>query len=675
MEVLVQLLISYLAPLLYILGLTGVLVYAFKKKLNFQFLLPIAIISATLFVYFFTFIFHHITAGIIITGIVAAAFIPLVILDKDRKNTLKNLIFTPGFLIFVLLYTFLFAFHYHSVLALLSDDTMHWGVHVWTMWLRDDFYASPNVSMVVHGDYPPILQLFELIWSRVAGVYKDGLLYISLQVACFAMLFPMLEGLVWKKKKNIQTIALSLLILVALVIIPTVIDVTHLFYNTIQPDYAIAFVFMLGVYLAVTRSKVFTWPSAIIISLAVTFLLLTKQSSILFGGLVGVIYAGGLFMSYGVKLKTLPRKFVTYLKGGRKRWVSVAFAVLLLALPFIANQLWKMQSVGFKTPYCCVAIFDIGVSDLLQVPEVLAKESGNESQQNYARNFFKYALTFSAGFNAPLLSNISYMQFILLFIAALIFIGINYKDKFRRHKLIFVGAVLLAGWFAYCLAIYLTFLFGGMNDVERDNLTTGDRYLRSYLFALLLVLFTLLITFVVKRFNESKIQNKTLPIFAIVVFVFLGFMMNTGLIKTGYLFESINFRDEYTYYSVPDIDTISEKMRAFAKSSGGTYENPKTITFTETAVTNQKSYFLLRYLAIPNSAPAGNIIVDEDTTAEICTMLKLNDYLYINQVDNSPEFLSNLNGCLTNTIESVAKYEAYKIEKDGDLLRLVKWQY
>ena len=81
---------AFFGPLFYILLLSIVGIYAFKKRFNFQFVLPIVLIAATLFVYLFTFITHSITAGLLITAASAVMAVPLIVLDKARMKTLRR---------------------------------------------------------------------------------------------------------------------------------------------------------------------------------------------------------------------------------------------------------------------------------------------------------------------------------------------------------------------------------------------------------------------------------------------------------------------------------------------------------------------------------------------------------------------------------------------------------
>ena len=49
--------------------------------------------------------------------------------------------------------------------------------------------------------------------------------------------------------------------------------------------------------------------------------------------------------------------------------------------------------------------------------------------------------------------------------------------------------------------------------------------------------------------------------------------------------------------------------------------------------------------------------------------------MFINHAYNDGESLDMLNECITNRVDSLTQYEAFKIEKDGDSLRLVQWDY
>ena len=122
-----NILISIVGPFLYTTALTVLFIYIFRKKYNFQTILPIALISTTLFIFLLTAIFHIISLAFGITVLACLAIIPLFIIDKNKRDLLKNYIFTPGFVIYTLLYIFIVALSWNKVIPLLSDSSMHWA--------------------------------------------------------------------------------------------------------------------------------------------------------------------------------------------------------------------------------------------------------------------------------------------------------------------------------------------------------------------------------------------------------------------------------------------------------------------------------------------------------------------------------------------------------------------
>lgn len=267
--------LAFFGPFIYIFLLTCTFIYIFRRKLNFSSALPVAIMSSVVFVYLFTVIFHNILFGFIVTLIFGAFSIPLIFLDKYRRKLLKEQIFTPGFFVFALLYVFLFILNWLKVVPLLSDSSMHWAPHVWTMLLRNDFYTSPNLSLVIHGDYPPFIQLFELIWIKAAGMYREGLLFFAIQILSFSMLLPILSKFSWTKARKKDWLMI-LLFTCTFITIPMIFFVSN-FYSSLDVDTVLAFIFAYGAYLAFTESRKFTVFGVLNLSLATTFIIMSKQ--------------------------------------------------------------------------------------------------------------------------------------------------------------------------------------------------------------------------------------------------------------------------------------------------------------------------------------------------------------------------------------------------------------
>lgn len=647
--------LAIFGPFLYISLLAGLFIYLFRKRYSFAFVLPLALITTVLFVFFFTLIFHSLTIAFWITVLAALAFIPLLILDKDRRTVLKQLFFTPGFVVFTLIYLFVVAVSYFKIVPLLSDTSMHWAPHVWTMWLRDDFYTSPGLSIVIHGDYPPAIQLFEFLWLKAAGVFREGLMFVAIQMLAFSMLMPALEKLRWKKGKTVRTwwiIGIAAATFVALPLLFFVPD----FYSSLEVDAILAFIFAYGVYFAIQHAKEFSLTIVWQLSLIVTFLCLTKQVAIVLAALVVAIYLGGLLITHWGSVRTRISATVGSLRRQwQKRWPRVLLFTLALLLPLIAIKAWSAQIEGYESPDKGVAVFSINPADALQIPEILLQNSGSEAQQNFARGYIKHVAFDNGGLMLNIVGPVSYMQIAILFIGGLIVMGLLYRSRLDRKQLGLVGVLLTLGWFGYLFVIYTVFLFGGMNDLELNTVDTPNRYIRTYLLALVLLLGMLFITQLIDSHQANK--RSRAPLYAtIALIVLFGVFFNKDTVE-GLGVQSIkNHHDELNSLSMP---ATNQTLDSIAQHAGGTFENPVRILVT--AQTDFERHYL-QYNALPNRV---TLLFPEDQSSDtLCGKLKNADILVFGSVSYAE--LPAINRCLESPLVDSGASSVYTVKKtDG----------
>jgi hypothetical protein len=655
--------VAIVAPYLYIFFLTGLFVYLFQKKYNFQSLLPIALISTTLFVFIFTGLFHSITIAFLITVVAALGFIPFLILDKNRSRVLKGVLFTPGFMLFSILYAFVVALAWFKVIPLLSDSSMHWAPHVWTMWLRDDFYTSPGVSIVIHGDYPPAVQLFELLWSKAAGVYHEGLLFAAIQILSFSMLLPAFGRFTWQEGKKLKSWLLLALFATALIALPLLFFVSA-FYSTLEVDAILAFIFAYGLYLAISESKKFSLTGVVKLSLLVTFLCLTKQIAILLAGPIVLVYLSNLYLSYRHQftLRSLFAKRTQYLKRWGAHWKSIVIVLFAIIFPVFGLKLWSAQITGYSSPDKGVAIFHLELADTLQIPSIIAHKSGSEAQQNFSRGFFKHLFLDPGGFLLNNIGGISYMQVVLVFIGLMIFVGYVYNEKLSRYKIALLTIIVTPGWFLYCFAIYAVFLFGGMKEVEMNNLDTSNRYLRTYLFAMLLIAAMLLFHKLVED-QATKAQSKAVTYFAVVLIALFGLFFNKDTMD-GLGRQSM--KANKNELASLNMDVTKSNLNKVAELSNGTFKDPAKLLVTATS-DNERHY--LQYNALPNRISV--LLFDKMPTQEsVCNALRNNDYFVVGYYYTDEADWAMIKTCLTADVE-FSQGSVYKIIVNDKQVSLV----
>lgn len=650
---LVGILLAIFGPFLYISLLGGLFVYLFKKRLNFPAVLPLALMATTLFVFTTTIIFDSITVGFLLSVFGASAFIPLLIRDKDRANTVRNLLFTPGFAIFCILYIFIVALSWFKVVPLLSDTSMHWAPHVWTMWLRDDFYTSPNLSIVNNGIYPPATQLFELLILRAANVYHEGLLFIAIQILGLSMLLPISERLAWRKIGALRQWLMVGLLAITIVLLPLVFFVSD-FYFSLEVDAILGIIFAYSIYLAFSESRRFTLLGLAKLSIAVSFLCLTKQIAVLLAGLVALTYVSGLVITYRHKIHM--QQIRAYFGGWRRHWTTMLAAATLALLPLLLGAVWSNQVVGYKQPDPSIAIFNLELSEPLQIPAILAGNEGSDAQQHFSRFFVKHVLFDPGGFLLNYLSAASYMQVAVMFVGIICILLLTTKSKPEKHKLVLLGTILFSGWLLYCFAIYCVFLFGGMKPVELMGKDVSNRYLRTYLFGMLLIGAILLLRKVVSDYQSNK-SSLSLRYFVGTLIITFGLLFNTGTFAVLGLQSIKQRKAEFSSLNTPH--TV-EDLREIASLSDGTYSNPDKITVT--AKSDAERHYL-QYKALPNRV---SLLLPNQKKRSIstCDQLKMSDYLVIGYAEPVADYRTAIYACVDNRLD-IEGGDTFEIRREG----------
>lgn len=615
-----NILLEALGPLIYILSITGTYFYLFKKKYSFTTIMPLALMGTTILVFILNFIFHNLSICFWLTVLLGVMFVPLLLNDKNRSYIIKKQILTPSLFIFLLLYFFLLILDWYKIIPLFSDSSMHWGPHVWTMWLRNDFYTSPNISIVIHGDYPPMIQLFELLWVKAASIFNEGLLMLAIQILSFSMIMPVFGKLDWTKSK-LRDALMIVLFTTLIIIIPMLFFVSN-FYSNLELDTALAFIFAYGIYLAKTESKKLSLMGIFKLSIVITFIIMVKQIAILLAGVVLIIYFLCLWLSY--RKKTSAKKIFAnsrkYLKAWRKNWKGIAIIVVSMLLPVVCMYLWNSQIKNYSSPDPAVAIFHLKPTDTLNIPDILRDQSGSEAQQYFARAYIKHIFVDPGGFLLNFLGSVSYAQIVILFAGGMMFIAISAKNKQSRNRIGLITFALIAGWFLYSFAIYAVFLFGGMNDIELSNIDTPNRYLRTYLFALLLTLFMFCIARVINNYQNSN--YKPTHYLIAVMFIIFGILFNQSTFDTLGLKSITTSKDELRSLIIP---TTVKDIGSIPQIEYVTFSDPAKILVTA-STDNVRHY--IQYKALPDRITL--LLFEKQTSQDlVCKKIQSSDYLII----------------------------------------------
>ncbi len=446
-----------------------------KSKERFEKSALLGQLAAVFVLYLFSF-FHQMRLGFYVTCLFGAGFWILLGKDLLQKKDLKEFwrrMLTPGFFVYIVLLIYL-AILYHNKGFDNCDEFMHWGPMVLESLRHDGFYIVGDV-LHTHNDYPPFMTLQKLLWCGFNGFkYSEPVLYtgqVSFQLACLLPLFSKYE---LKKKDILKAAVLGFFVL----LIGCWVSMTEtaqewaFAYNSIYLDWVI--VVLAASIFFLYHFEGFSFFNDILYALGLSALLLSKQICIAYYLIIGFYMILTVFLKKDTKqIRTL---------------------IILAVIPLLFYLSWSIliRISGWHGQF---VVSDISLSDLLK--QCVTPGS--------------YARTIARTFLIALLTRpMSYypipMSYFVVILVVCIAIWLINKKNLPFVCCIIIGAL---GYAFTVMLLYMT----TFSPEEAARLASFDRYINSYLFFAVLLLFAV---------SVHKLQEKTYPwyIYLISVLVF-----------------------------------------------------------------------------------------------------------------------------------------------------------
>ena len=249
----------------------------FKKR--FRDSLAPALMAHTILVIISGLVFSKLSYGIFAGILFSAVAVVLGIVELYKKHGIdgfKERIgeeWNNGLLLFVLFYFFCFVINYKK--RFISwDEFSHWGMFLKENLRLDSLYCTSPLKFS-HKDYVPAVTVFLTIWCRIVGRFQEADAYRGIQIFMFSLLLPM-----FGKIRNIKDQLFSLLLVL---LIPLVFNTDNgfMFYHSIYCDLAMSLVFFYCA-LVVYRDQEDIWYQSVLLTIALTVLVLTKMIAMAF---------------------------------------------------------------------------------------------------------------------------------------------------------------------------------------------------------------------------------------------------------------------------------------------------------------------------------------------------------------------------------------------------------
>lgn len=456
-------------PLIYFILTNGLFVLLFNK--SFGKCIPITLIISTFTLYISQFLFKTFNIGVIINLLFPFIFLLLIFIKRKKENVqvfYKNF-FSNGFYIFLVIYICIYIFDFYRVFTK-WDEFSHWGVMVKEMYRLDRFYSVKQSTLMVHKDYPPIIQLFEFFYSKLCGGYKEAYLERAIHLLNLSFFIPLFSE---KEQSKKQVLLKTLLITISIFMIYLLFD-RHNIINTIYVDYTMA---ITTAYLLATISiekDLFQKFTIINLSLGLTFLLLIKQMSL-------PLYAMILFLFImNILLKEKGKRLS---KENLKKLCKIA--ILLIIIPILTMKSWNCYIEKLKIE----KQFDLKDIKIMELKSINNGTKGEKYQQQSIKNYFRAIKTENM---TTSYLHITYLECFIITIVLLYVLWSLNKKTISKQQIILIGITLTLGYIGYSFVMLILYVFS-FGPIEGPSLASFERYMPTFVLICLSLIFMLFI--------------------------------------------------------------------------------------------------------------------------------------------------------------------------------------
>lgn len=398
--------------------------------------------------------------------VISSVLYVLGIYELVKRRNIKEFVsnfFTPGLFVFLVL-SVVFLKGIRGKLFTDSDEFSHWGDVVKVIVQTGDFGSDP-ASGSLFKSYPPGISLFQYLFERlgylVSGVeFAEWYCYYALDILYLAVILPVLSHLSFRNVTGLVVVMLAIVGLPYVYFEPSFV--------TLYAELLLAFMFggMLLDLLWNDEKDIFF---DIRYLLALSFMVLAKDSGLLFSILLGIAY---LFVK-------------------RKNYLAVIAAVAIPKFLWSLDNSINHVAKSFGNSFDIVSLFNVFIGKETGYRREVMQGFGEELLYNYIHlgDFGLYA---------------SYLAVaIVLIVLSIIVVYFAYrKCKADKGKTFIVGVAAVLSFVIYMFGLMITYMYK-FSQEEALELTSFYRYVVIvYLGLSLFVVFSFVLFIEGAKFNK-----------------------------------------------------------------------------------------------------------------------------------------------------------------------------
>lgn len=582
-----------------------------NKKIETTIAINIGIIILALYLFG---AFNLLLQGLYI--IVAINIILGIIAIIMKKKKILELILTPGFTFFSIMYFILMVTNFNKAL-------IHW----------DQFsYRSLNVKMMFYNNsmiaeyariYPPATTLLEYFFLRPIGIYIQGIEAFAMQIFGITLLLPMYENV---KKSKLANIVIGLTI----IFLPAVFT-SLLFYQSSYPDATLGLLLGYILYLYFTESNI--KYKTIAISIATAVLVLTKPSGIAIALIIIAMLAIYEILKNKYYKKENIKKIISN-KNIKIIVVIIISAILIFISWKIVLKIYTESPIGTDQSRVGESSTKYIGNSLLTT--ILGKYEDNNDAADSNGSFIP-AIYNVKGFSFP-------VQMSLAITSIVIIIGyICYYYKTNNRDLKYQTIVVIVGLILYMVFLQLSYLLKFVT-FEMLGHNGIDRYFPTYLLGMLYVL----IAIVIKNLSKKEYIAKDYIIIMVIMLLITPIQsVCQATITSG-------------IYNINSIEYINNSKNIADKIDEYIEDESKIITISQIQDTRLYN-IMLKYYLYPNHDAKILENITQESIEKIEETIKSEEYQYIYIYSTDTE-LTNILKNIFNNLENIKEKTLYKIE-------------
>ena len=444
--------------LLFVLSAAGVLGAACFRK-RFEETFPITCLGIVL-ILFLCGLCNQLLAGVYALLLISPLFYAIslgVLLHKRNFRSFCQHFFSPGFLLFLVLYAALTLLHYGR-LASQWDEFSHWMDIVKEMFLHNDFGTHP-ASHSTFPSYPPGMALFQYFITKASAIldgnnaFSEWRVYFAYQLMASSLVFPFFRHIHWNR-------AVSAVVLAGAFFLSPMVFFRQYYPHTVYID---AFV---GIAAGCAFAMVYCQQEK---DIATYLYLLLSMMMLVLSKDVGLLCAILLAVALMIEKRRTPRQFLAL-------GVGCGLAILLPKVLWNTHVAQRNIIKPFSAP--------LDAQVLLNVLRGTDTSYRSTVLQNYFNRLWHQSLPYGC-FDLPL----SWPLMLLLLGLCLFAIQLLYAkaEPDQRKPRARVIMILLVQTCVFMLGMCLMYMFK-FPEWEAVALQSFDRYMGTVFVALLMAM-------------------------------------------------------------------------------------------------------------------------------------------------------------------------------------------